>query len=182
MAADFFLGESLVGEGNEIAHIDLVIGSKSGHAGAAFVNALANNKDGFTTLLAVVTPNLPANIGGEQYMYFTERDIDRILENLDGLRERVFPKLHGDEALDARHAQHFPSVCLIGLGRCGSNIALDVASLVYNARRFYLNEFSNQEKSGGEQRPAGWLRSNLRLAGSRAAEAPLWDFRLARGV
>ena len=60
MAADFFLGESLVGEGNEIAHIDLVIGSKSGHAGSAFVNALANNKDGFTTLLAVVTPNLPA--------------------------------------------------------------------------------------------------------------------------
>ena len=60
MAADFFLGESLVGEGNEIAHIDLVIGSKSGHAGAAFVNALANNKDGFTTLLAVVAPNLPA--------------------------------------------------------------------------------------------------------------------------
>jgi 5,6,7,8-tetrahydromethanopterin hydro-lyase len=60
MAADFFLGESLVGDGNEIAHIDLIIGSKSGHAGAAFTNALANNKDGFTTLLAVVSPNLPA--------------------------------------------------------------------------------------------------------------------------
>src|ERR1043166_2231609 len=59
MAADFFLGESLVGEGNEVAHIDLIIGSKSGHAGAAFANALANNKDGFTTLLAVVAPNLP---------------------------------------------------------------------------------------------------------------------------
>jgi len=27
--ADFFLGESLVGEGNEIAHVDLIIGSKS---------------------------------------------------------------------------------------------------------------------------------------------------------
>jgi len=60
MAADFFLGESLVGEGNEIAHIDLIIGSKSGPAGTAFCNALANNKDGFTTLLAVVTPNLAA--------------------------------------------------------------------------------------------------------------------------
>jgi 5,6,7,8-tetrahydromethanopterin hydro-lyase len=59
MAADFFLGESLVGDGNEVAHIDLIIGSKSGHAGAAFANALANNKDGFTTLLAVVAPNLP---------------------------------------------------------------------------------------------------------------------------
>src|SRR5215510_13946145 len=60
MAADFCLGESLVGDGNEIAHIDLIIGSKSGPAGAAFCNALTNNKDGFTTLLAVVTPNLPA--------------------------------------------------------------------------------------------------------------------------
>ncbi|MEO8634405.1 MAG: formaldehyde-activating enzyme [Gemmatimonadales bacterium] len=60
MAADFFLGESLVGDGNEIAHIDLIIGSKTGHAGAAFCNALTNNKDGFTTLLAVVAPNLPA--------------------------------------------------------------------------------------------------------------------------
>jgi 5,6,7,8-tetrahydromethanopterin hydro-lyase len=60
MAADFFLGESLVGEGNEVAHIDLVIGSKQGPAGAAFLQALTNNKDGFTTLLAVVTPNLPA--------------------------------------------------------------------------------------------------------------------------
>jgi 5,6,7,8-tetrahydromethanopterin hydro-lyase len=60
MAADFFLGESLVGDGNEIAHIDLIIGSKMGPAGAAFCNALTNNKDGFTTLLAVVTPNLAA--------------------------------------------------------------------------------------------------------------------------
>jgi 5,6,7,8-tetrahydromethanopterin hydro-lyase len=56
--ADFFIGESLVGDGNEIAHIDLIIGSKTGPAGQAFCNALTNNKDGFTTLLAVVAPNL----------------------------------------------------------------------------------------------------------------------------
>src|SRR5881296_2739829 len=60
MAADFFIGESLVGDGNEVAHIDLIIGSKSGPAGEAFTHALSNQKDGFTTLLAVVTPNLPA--------------------------------------------------------------------------------------------------------------------------
>ncbi len=58
--ADFFIGESLVGEGNEVAHIDLIIGSKSGPAGAAFTAALSNQKDGFSTLLAVVAPNLPA--------------------------------------------------------------------------------------------------------------------------
>src|SRR5436853_4201522 len=60
MAGEFYIGESLVGDGNEIAHIDLIIGSKSGPAGAAFVQALAHNSDGFTTLLAVVTPNLAA--------------------------------------------------------------------------------------------------------------------------
>ena len=60
MAADFYIGESLVGDGNEVAHIDLIIGSKSGPAGQAFVNALSNQKDGFSTLLAVVTPNLAA--------------------------------------------------------------------------------------------------------------------------
>jgi 5,6,7,8-tetrahydromethanopterin hydro-lyase len=59
MAADFFIGESLVGEGNEVAHIDLIIGSKTGPTGQAFTQALSRNTDGFTTLLAVVTPNLP---------------------------------------------------------------------------------------------------------------------------
>jgi 5,6,7,8-tetrahydromethanopterin hydro-lyase len=60
MAGEFMMGESLVGDGNEIAHIDLIIGSKSGPAGLAFTSALSHNSDGFSTLLAVVTPNLPA--------------------------------------------------------------------------------------------------------------------------
>jgi len=60
MAADFFIGESLVGEGNEVAHVDLIIGSKTGPAGQAFTNALSSQKEGHTTLLAVVAPNLPA--------------------------------------------------------------------------------------------------------------------------
>jgi len=52
------VGESLVGEGNEVAHIDLLIGPRGSAAELAFANALVNNKDGFTTLLAVVAPNL----------------------------------------------------------------------------------------------------------------------------
>jgi len=54
------VGESLVGEGNEVAHIDLLIGPRGSAAETAFANALTNNKDGFTSLLAVVAPNLPA--------------------------------------------------------------------------------------------------------------------------
>jgi 5,6,7,8-tetrahydromethanopterin hydro-lyase len=54
------VGESLVGEGNEVAHVDLLIGPRGSAAETAFATALTNNKDGFTTLLAVVAPNLPA--------------------------------------------------------------------------------------------------------------------------
>jgi 5,6,7,8-tetrahydromethanopterin hydro-lyase len=54
------VGESLVGEGNEVAHIDLLIGPRGSAAETAFANCLTNNKDGFTSLLAVVAPNLLA--------------------------------------------------------------------------------------------------------------------------
>src|SRR5436305_4660607 len=52
------VGESLVGEGNEVAHIDLIMGPRGSSAETAFANCLTNNKDGFTALLAVVAPNL----------------------------------------------------------------------------------------------------------------------------
>ena len=50
------VGESLVGDGNEVAHIDLVMGPRGSAAETAFVNSLSNNKDGFTSLLAVIAP------------------------------------------------------------------------------------------------------------------------------
>jgi 5,6,7,8-tetrahydromethanopterin hydro-lyase len=53
------VGESLVGDGNEVAHIDLLIGPRGSAVEIAFATALTNNKDGFTSLLAVVAPNLP---------------------------------------------------------------------------------------------------------------------------
>ena len=56
------VGKSLVGDGNEVAHIDILIGPRGSAAETAFANALTNNKDGFTSLLAVVAricrPNL----------------------------------------------------------------------------------------------------------------------------
>ena len=48
------VGESLVGDGNEVAHIDLIIGPRGSAAETAFCNSLTNNKDGFTALLALV--------------------------------------------------------------------------------------------------------------------------------
>ena len=60
MAITLATGEALTGEGNELAHIDLLLGSKSGPVGEAFATAFTNEKEGHTNLLAVVTPNLPA--------------------------------------------------------------------------------------------------------------------------
>src|SRR5262245_50332164 len=60
-----YIGEALAGEGNEIAHIDLLIGDKNGPVGSAFANALANQSAGHNNLMAVITPNLltkPATI------------------------------------------------------------------------------------------------------------------------
>lgn len=53
-----YIGEALTGEGNEIAHIDLLIGSKDGPVGVAFANALARQSEGHSNLLAVLAPNL----------------------------------------------------------------------------------------------------------------------------
>ncbi len=53
-----YIGEALVGDTNEVAHIDLLIGSKDGPVGTAFANALARQSEGHTNLLAVLEPNL----------------------------------------------------------------------------------------------------------------------------
>src|SRR5215470_7921714 len=53
-----YIGEALVGDGNEVAHIDLLIGDKNGPVGHAFANALANQSRGHSNLLAVLAPNL----------------------------------------------------------------------------------------------------------------------------
>src|SRR5260370_3135753 len=53
-----FIGEALVGEGNEVAHIDLMIGNKDGPVGLAFAKDMANQKQGHSNWLAMLEPNL----------------------------------------------------------------------------------------------------------------------------
>ncbi|MEE8632721.1 MAG: bifunctional 5,6,7,8-tetrahydromethanopterin hydro-lyase/3-hexulose-6-phosphate synthase, partial [Candidatus Bathyarchaeia archaeon] len=55
----YLIGEALIGEGNEVAHIDLLIGDKDGPVGDAFASGITNLSVGHTPLLAVIRPNLP---------------------------------------------------------------------------------------------------------------------------
>ncbi len=52
------VGEALVGDGNEVAHIDLIIGPRGSAAETAFATTLTNQKEGVNGLLAVLEPNL----------------------------------------------------------------------------------------------------------------------------
>ncbi|HUT80389.1 MAG TPA: bifunctional 5,6,7,8-tetrahydromethanopterin hydro-lyase/3-hexulose-6-phosphate synthase [Candidatus Bathyarchaeia archaeon] len=56
--ADFFIGEALQGKGDELAHIDLMIGDKDGPIGHAFANGMTQLSKGHTPLLALIKPNL----------------------------------------------------------------------------------------------------------------------------
>ncbi len=55
---EFFIGEALIGEGENLAHIDLIIGSKDGPVGISFANALSTPSKGHGALLAAIRPNL----------------------------------------------------------------------------------------------------------------------------
>ena len=52
------VGEALIGDDTELAHIDLIIGNKDGPVGAAFASGLSQLSRGHTPLLAVIRPNL----------------------------------------------------------------------------------------------------------------------------
>ena len=58
--SDYFIGEALIGEGDNLAHIDLIIGSKDGPVGISFANALSTPSKGHGGLLAAIRPNLLA--------------------------------------------------------------------------------------------------------------------------
>ena len=53
------IGEALIGNESELAHIDLLIGDKKGPVGTAFASGLSHLSKGHTPLLAVIRPNLP---------------------------------------------------------------------------------------------------------------------------
>ena len=52
------IGEALIGEAPELAHVDLMIGDKAGPVGQAFATGMTQMSEGHTPLLSVIRPNL----------------------------------------------------------------------------------------------------------------------------
>ncbi|MCP4324605.1 MAG: hypothetical protein GY787_22650 [Alteromonadales bacterium] len=97
-----------------------------------------------------------------EHIYFIEDDTQRVLENLSELKNQIYP-LHDDFGAEEQAQAQFPSVCLVGLGRCGSNVSLDLANLVYNARNYYLNDFqkSDTTKKKKPSTTSRWIKKSL---------------------
>jgi 5,6,7,8-tetrahydromethanopterin hydro-lyase len=103
------IGESLVGDGNEVAHIDLIIGPRGSAAETAFCNSLTNNKDGFTSLLAVIAPNLACKPNTILYNKVTIKDARQAVQMFgpaqygvakavqDSVAEGVIPAAEADD-------------------------------------------------------------------------------------
>jgi len=105
----FLIGESLEGEGAELAHIDLMIGEKTGPVGMAFANAMSQLSAGHTPLLAVIRPNLitkPATLIIPKVTLKKERQVNAMFGAVqaavakavaDSLEEGAFDSVDIDE-------------------------------------------------------------------------------------
>lgn len=104
--------------------------------------------------------------------YYTERNLEKILDNLDAFRKSIFPPSASGEK---NKVSEFPSVCLIGLGRCGSNIALDVATMVYRAKTAYFDamEARAQDQHKNDYAPLAWIRNSFKTEAEKGT-APVF--------
>lgn len=105
----FHIGEALEGDGNEVAHIDLMIGSKDGPVGTAFANALATQSEGHTNLLAVLAPNAPVKPSTVMITKVTMKNMKQVMQMFgpaqaavakavaDSVSEGVIPKDAAEE-------------------------------------------------------------------------------------
>jgi len=76
----YLVGEALIGEGAELAHIDLLLGNKEGPVGNAFANAVSQLSMGHTPLLAVVRPNLLTKPATVVIPKVTLKDMEQVNE------------------------------------------------------------------------------------------------------
>jgi 5,6,7,8-tetrahydromethanopterin hydro-lyase len=105
------IGEALVGEGAEVAHIDLVIGTKGSAVETAFMTSLASPRKGHSPLLAVLEPNVlpkPATLlvnkvtiknAFQAIMMFGPAQASVAKAVMDSVAEGVLPKEEAENLL-----------------------------------------------------------------------------------
>src|SRR5882724_653214 len=116
MKHGLMVGESLVGDGNEVAHIDLMIGPKDGAVGAAFAQRLAAQTAGHNALLAVLAPNVPAKPDTVMFNKVTIKGADQAVQ-MFGPAQAAVAKAVVDSVADGTipKAEADNLCCLVGV-------------------------------------------------------------------
>lgn len=113
---DFMIGEALVGEGNEVAHIDLTIGRKSGPVGQAFLNGLTQLSQGHTPLLAVIRPNLipkPATLIIPKVTVKNLDDAGKIFGPAQAAVAKAVADAVQEGLIPEEHTEHYVILCSV---------------------------------------------------------------------
>lgn len=162
-----FIGEALVGEGNEIAHIDLLIGDKTGPVGVAFANALARQSKGHTNLLAVLTPNLAVKPATVMITKFTMESLDQAVQ-MFGPAQTAVAKAVADSVADgvipADQAEDLVIVCGVFIHKAAEDNK-KIYDFNYEATKLAISNAMSGKPSVEEM-----------IAGKDAAEHPFKGF------
>lgn len=93
--------------------------------------------------------------------YFVEKGLDAVYNNLTEFAKTV-SSIESDQK--EPHLSNLPSVCLLGFGRCGSNISVGVSELVYRAHQdFKSNQPEESPDTSDERGLQSWYRSKFPL-------------------
>lgn len=162
-----FVGEALVGGGDEIAHIDLLIGSKDGPVGAAFANALARQSAGHSNLLAVLTPNLAVKPATVMISKVTIKGMGQAMQMFGPAQAAVAKAVAdsvGDGVLPADQAEDLVIVCGVFIAPTAEDNA-KIYEYNYQATKDAIANAMNGSPSVEEM-----------LAGKDTAEHPFLGF------
>ncbi|MEZ6087446.1 MAG: formaldehyde-activating enzyme [Pirellulaceae bacterium] len=110
----FYIGEALDGDGNEIAHIDLMIGTKDSPVGVAFANALSTQSEGHTNLLAVLAPNVAVKPATVMITKVTIKGMKQAVQMFGPAQAAVAKAVAdsvGDGVIPADQAENLVCVC-----------------------------------------------------------------------
>lgn len=103
------IGDALIGEEPELAHIDLMIGDKEGPVGQAFATGMTQLSAGHTPLLSVIRPNLPTKPSALIVPKVTVKNMDQASQIFgpaqaavskavaDAVEEGIVPKEKADD-------------------------------------------------------------------------------------
>jgi len=97
--------------------------------------------------------------------YFVEKGLDAVYNNLSDFAKSVSTV---EQDQKEPYLSTLPSVCLLGFGRCGSNISVGVSELVYRAHQDFKNNQPDESPETVDDRGLqAWYRSKLPMFSSK---------------